>query len=141
MISLLLFSLAAILNSFMDKWNQKYIQLPKLTQNIINPNWFSFNPLAKWMCGKRSYGRAYNILFLKLEIKTKWLTDNCNDGWHLFKSLKVILYALSAITFNSNILLDKHWWNYFIVISLYGLAWNLPFNLFYNYKSTKTKNK
>lgn len=132
MISLILFSIAAILNSFMDKWMQKYQLLPDKLKDQINPNWFSYNPLAKWKDGDRTQGRAFNFILLKLGIKTKWLTDNSNDGWHTFKSLMIVCLALSAILFNPQLLFQGYWYNYIGILLIYGIAWNLPFNIFYN---------
>ena len=46
------------------------------------------------------------------------------DAWHLFKSAMIILIAISIITYQSII--------GFYDIAIYGIVWNLTFNLFYN---------
>jgi len=79
-ISILCICIAALLNAYMDRWMMKYINEPQ-----INFGWFSFDPLAKYIQRKWGNKRANNILLEKIGIKTKFLTDNCNDGWHFYK--------------------------------------------------------
>lgn len=125
-IPLILFGLVAILNGFMDRFMMNWDLLPPINQNKINPNWFSFNPAAKWKDGKFNTTKANNIILAKLGIKTKLFTDNCNDGWHFFKSIIIILLAL-AIDIKNPIL------PYYSDIIIYGIIWNLLFNLTLKY--------
>ena len=130
-IGILLVVTAGILNAFMDLWMIKYINLHKSEQQKVNKNWFSFNPLAKWKDGKWGVEKADNILIYKLfKIKTKWLTDNCNDGWHAFKSAMIVCLCI-AIVLNipGATIIGK-----IIILIMLGVAWNVPFNLIFNNK-------
>lgn len=83
--------------------------------------WFSFDPLAKWKFRKWGIEKDYNVLFSKIGIRTTFLTDNCNDAWHFFKSLMVIFLAIACA---------KSWLDFII----FGIAWNLFFNIVYKTK-------
>lgn len=48
------------------------------------------------------------------------------DAWHFFKSLMIILFALSVVFYSQIIYI----WTDFV---LFGIIWNLTFNLFYNH--------
>ena len=55
-----------------------------------------------------------------------------SDAWHFFKFLMIVFAAIAIILhvpmlFTNNIYID-----FFIELIIFGLAWNLPFNLFYN---------
>lgn len=125
-VSVILFGLAAILNGFMDRFMMKWDLLTPIEQSKINLDWFSFSPASKWLDGKFNTIKANNVILAKLGIKTKWLSDNCNDGWHFFKSLMVILIVISIITYHQ-------FFPYTIDIIIYGLIWNLLFNLTLKY--------
>lgn len=127
MVSLLLFALAGALFGFMDRWMEDFQNLTDKEKTIINPNWFSFNPLAKWDRGIWGKRKADNIFFLRLGIKTAWLTDNCNDGWHFFKSIAVISLAIACMLY-------KQILPYGLDIIFFGLAWNVPFDLTHHRK-------
>jgi hypothetical protein len=124
MISLICIILAAICNAVMDRLMIKYINLPESRKDDYY-GWYSFDPLAKWK--RRIWGneKAYNVLFYKLKIKTKWLTDNCNDAWHFFKSLMIIFLALSVV-------FHKQQFCILIDFLIFGFIWNVIFNTFYN---------
>jgi hypothetical protein len=124
MISLICIILAAMCNAVMDKLMIKYINLPESRRNDYY-GWYSFDPLAKWK--RRIWGneKADNILFYKFEIKTKWLVDNCNDAWHFFKSLMIVLLVLAIITYNPILYI-------WIDLFLFGGIWILFFNIIYN---------
>ena len=134
LISILLVSIAAVLNAFMDKWRQRFVNLPKSEQAKVNKNWYSFNPLAKWKDGKWGVERADNILIYKVfKIKTKWLTDNCNDGWHAFKSMMVVCMCTAIVLpISGATVIGK-----IVILIILGIAWNVPFNLVLNNKKLK----
>jgi len=130
LVSYILVALAAICNACMDIWMIRYMILNEYMENQLNPSWWSFNPSAKWQDGKYGTVRANNILLAKIGIKTKWLADNCNDAWHFFKSLMIVLLCLAIILFSSynNILsIGK-----LIELGTLGLIWNSAFNITYN---------
>lgn len=134
-ISLISMYLAGVCNAFMDRLMIKFMLLPTDKQNNeLNPKWFSFNPRVKWENGKYNTRKAYNYLFLKIGIKTRWLSDNCNDGWHFMKSLMVIFLCLSVVIFSTNFILSNIT-SYIILFLVYGSCWILGFNLIYkNFK-------
>jgi len=126
-ISSILVSLAAICNAYMDKLMIQYILLPPLEQDKLNHKWFSFNPRAKWKDGKYGTERATNIILAKIGIKTKWLADNCNDGWHTLKSAMIVLLCTATILFNSyNDILSI---GKLIELTILGSIWNISFNI------------
>jgi len=99
----LLIAFAAICNAAMDR-----------TGDIVAFNKSIFqhrNP--KFWCKEISWLHAKKIFGWKA------------DAWHIAKSLMIIIFAFAAAFFKST----GHW--YYDVL-LIGLAWNLPFNLFYN---------
>ena len=134
-ISILLVIIAGILDAYRDKWMMTYINLPKTEQQKVNKNWFSKNPLAKWKDGKWGVERADNILIYKyFKIKTKWLTDNCNDGWHAFKSIEIVcLLTAIVLPLPGATIIGK-----ITILIILGIAWNVPFNLVLN-KTNKKK--
>lgn len=126
----IIISLAAICNKFMDKWMVKYQLLSDKKELELNPSWFSYNPLAKWHNNKWGTKRAYNILLLKLRIKTTWLADNCNDSWHFLKSIMIVLLCSNvvlALILGALVGLLP-WYCYPLFLILFGIQWNLTFN-------------
>ena len=117
-ISILCVCIAAILNAYMDKWMMKYINCPQ-----INFGWYSFDPLAKWHNRVWNSKRSNNILLEKLGIKTKFLTDNCNDGWHFYKSIMVCLICLAIVINIPYICYFKC-----LLFIILGCLWNIFFN-------------
>lgn len=115
--TILFFILAAVCNSIMDHLMIKYLLLEDRDRNKYY-GWFTFDPLAKWKFREWGDERAYNVILLKIGIKTKLLSDNCNDAWHFFKSLMVIFLSLSAAT---------SWYMFFIL----GVVWIIAFNVSY----------
>jgi len=130
-VSFILVALAAICNAYMDIWMIRYMILNEYQENQLNPSWWSFNPSAKWKDGKYGTIKAENFLLKKIGIRTTWLSTNCNDAWHFFKSIMVVLLCSAIVIYTSynNTLLTKT-----IELILFGLAWNIPFNLVYNHK-------
>ncbi len=122
--------IAAIIDKFMDKWMVEYQLLSEKDEYIVNPCWWSYNPLAKWKDGIWNSERAHNILLLKLGIKTTWLTDNCNDAWHFFKSILVGLIFVNVV---SSVIIGavmgiQPWWFYLVLFILLCVQWNIAFN-------------
>ena len=101
LVSSILVALAAICNAYMDVWMIKYMILSDYLEEKLNPSWWSFNPKAKWLNGEYGGKKANNILLAKIGIKTTWLSTNCNDAWHFFKSLMIVLLCLAIILFSS----------------------------------------
>jgi hypothetical protein len=57
------------------------------------------------------------------------------DAWHLFKSLMIILLASSAISgmvFKTYCMINP-FFDFVILIIVYGIIWNGVFNIFYNH--------
>lgn len=48
------------------------------------------------------------------------------DGWHLMKSAMVVFMVLACVCFKKDAPIIVH-------IGIFGLLWNLTFNLFYNH--------
>ena|ERR1035437_8217472 len=125
-----LIQIGAICDAYMDKWMEYYINKSYCSSGFINPSWFSFNPLAKWKNGNWNTMKADNYLFLKLGIKTTLLTDNCNDGWHFFKSIMIVclLSAVVIAIILGALIGFKNTLYYTVAVILLGFAWNLTFN-------------
>lgn len=127
----LLVHIAAVCNKLMDKWMIEYINLPSSQQLLMNSDWKSFNPRAKWYCGDYNSGlRAYNYLFLKIGIRTRFASDNCNDGWHFCKSV-MIFCLCSAITLAlilGTIVGFLPGIVYAFFVGVLGTVWNFTFN-------------
>jgi len=93
------------------------------------------NPL--WWNGEISWRNKYvegdpNMGFRKLFPNSKInYPVQLTDAWHFFKTLMIVFLALSVITFDNTI--TSSWYGYLIIFVVYGLIWNLWFNLFYNH--------
>lgn len=130
--------IAAICNNYMDKLMIAYALLSDKDEEKLNPKWLSFNPMAKWKDGVYGVEKADNVLLLKIGVKTKWLADNCNDGWHALKSAMIVLIEASTIllAYSCATLLPPMW-AYVVAFPVLGLMWNGTFNLFYKRTSIK----
>ncbi|THU36922.1 hypothetical protein FAM09_18335 [Niastella caeni] len=111
---ILFVAMAAICNSMMDTVEN---------ENIYNSIFSHKDPFFWYKRVSWKYGRK--IFSYKL------------DAWHLLKSAMIILLCAAAITyhyfplFRSEIIWKSKWaWTADAII--FGIAWNLPFNLFYN---------
>jgi hypothetical protein len=118
-VSVSLFVLAAICNAVMD------ISSHHFSESALR----SFNPM--WWNAEVSWKNKYVDGDPKLGRRKIWRKINypvqLTDAWHFFKTLMIVLLALSVLSFSGEIT------GYFIVdLLIYGFAWNLPFNLFYN---------
>lgn len=128
LISIIFFTFAAICNALMDtlqfhwykfRWDQK-----------VNPQYW--NPELSWknkyINGKPKDGLKY---------KGVWgFMANFLDAWHLFKMIMVISLALSVICFPASFqvcVFNNYWLNGLLWLAILGVAWNIPFNIFFNY--------
>lgn len=116
-ISLILFAVAAAINALMDTLEHHFSTsiFRKLDQRF-------WNPLVSWKFVRRIFG--YPI-----------------DAWHLLKSSMIILIVM-AITFHGQIIIYELFnMSFFVEIFVYGVVWNLVFNIFYTWIfKIKTKN-
>jgi len=110
-LSLFFFALAASMNAVMDTLDHHF------AVSIfagLNDQWW--NPAISWT-NKDTYSFPFNIVQL-------------SDAWHLFKFLMIITITYTFVFTGRRIVIT---WGRFIVYTiLYGAAWNLVFNLFYN---------
>ena len=117
MISLVFVLFASICNAIMDtiSFHYEISIFSKLNPNYWNPTISWKNKYVDWDNGNRERKKIFGI-----NIAPAFL-----DAWHLFKSLMIILFALSIVLYKVyfNLIID------FIVI---GLVWNVFFSLFYN---------
>lgn len=103
--SLILFGLAAICNAIGDTLCYHF---DTSIFRKLNPDFW--NPQVSWNFCKIVLG--YHI-----------------DGWHLIKSLMIILITLSvAIAIRSQTTLPI-----WVIVLLYGVVWNIIFNLFFKF--------
>lgn len=123
-LSIFFFQLAAICNAVMDTithhWDESIFDKPKGEISKWDMWW---NPEYSWI-NKYTDRDSSKPIRKILGIFDVPFTD----AWHTFKSTMIILLTLSVLTFNysGNIL------GYSMLLIVYGFAWNLPFNLFYN---------
>jgi len=131
MISLILISIASILNAAMDVVSHHYHD--SFFSLLDNDNYF--NPKKSWknkyVNGDVSQGRKK---FLGVTIHVSF-----TDFWHLCKSLMIVLICISIAVSNPIFLfpLQKTVWiielmNIITHVFIYGVAWNVMFSLFYN---------
>lgn len=102
MISLILFILASICSSVMDNTAHHWY---KSVFNKLNPNFW--NPLVS--CNTAKY-----IPFTRYKV----------DSWHIFKSLCIVFTVIGIVTYKTII-------NQYVDVLIFGLAWNVTFDLFY----------
>lgn len=125
MISLTFVVLAAICNAIMDVslFHYYYSILTKLSSRW----WNGANSWAnKYIDNDPSKGRR-KCFFGLLNLPVQF-----TDSFHLFKSL-MIVFMMCAIAFApKNIFGIENWIFYSVIIIIFGTAWNLTFNLFYN---------
>lgn len=102
MISIILLSIAAILNAFMDRIDDENIH------QSIAKNW-------NWKFWYKRESDKY----------AKMIGGYRLDGWHITKSLMIITISLCAVLHKPVFV----WW---IELIISGIVWNLVFNVFYN---------
>lgn len=113
--SILCWALAAFCNSIMDTithhWWNCIFHDDKYNESFWNPD---------------SKKLPYIIPHTKYKV----------NAWHLFKSAMIVLFSISNIcmyilgTITHKIL--NEWISAGVLLVMYGVLWNFPFNLFYN---------
>ncbi len=119
--SLVLFLLAAICDAIRDKITHHY------NKSIFK----KFK--EKWWNPKISWRNKYVDGDLKKGFRYKFplsFLNNFTDAWHTFKVIEIMLLATAIIIQLSDF--GFGWWIYLAYFAAFGLAWNIPFNLFYN---------
>lgn len=112
LISLLLFAAAAACNAVMDTIVHHF------SVSVfagLNDQWW--NPAISWM-NKHNYSFPWNIVQI-------------SDAWHFFKLLMICIISYNFIFVGRRI--PVTWGRIIVYTILYGSAWNLSFNLFYNH--------
>ena len=120
MISLIFWCLAAACCAVMDTLQHHFdssVFFPSL-KNSKRVYWW--NPFLSW---RNKYINQNPEKGLR---KWLWFDVPFTDGWHTFKSLMIVFICISVATFEP--LIDSP----IINIIIYGTAWNVIFNLFYN---------
>ena len=103
--SLISLALSAMFNALMD--SVEY-------EGIFNRSIFSkYNP--KWWCKSISWEYVKFLPFTKYR----------PDAWHLAKSSMVVFVSLAIVLY-------KPHFHPIVDLALFGITWNLSFNLFYN---------
>lgn len=113
--SFLCWAFAALCNSIMDTithhWWNCIFHSDKYNEAFWNPDY---------------KGPIYMIPHTKYKV----------NAWHLFKSAMVFLFSFSNIAMFvvGTIIQDSVniWVSIIILLIMYGILWNTPFNLFYN---------
>lgn len=83
-------------------------------------------------------------LFWDIELSNKYpiyipLTKYKVDAWHLFKSAGIVLQALAILAaWIDHPPFLNVWWFYLTMFIFMGIAWNMTFNLFYNWLLKKS---
>jgi len=111
LLSLFFFALAAGMNAVMDTLVHHF------STSIfagLNDQWW--NPAISWM-------NKYNYSF-------PWNITQISDAWHLFKMLMIITIMYTFIFTGRRVVIT--WGRLLVYTILYGLAWNLSFNIFYD---------
>jgi len=99
----------------------------------------NLNPM--WWNGELSWKNKYingdpSLGFRKLFPNSKGLLGKINypvqltDAWHFFKMFMIVFLSASVVTFVNTI--SDISYSELIYFFIYGVLWNLWFNLFYN---------
>lgn len=134
MISLMIWIFAAVCDAIMDTlvhhYSSSIFWRPKISKYW---NWNKFwNPEYSWR-NKYVDGvpeNGFKKLFWKINYPVQ-----LTDAWHLFKTIKIILLALSILLFNHKEVLlgcEYNWWSFPLVLLIFGVCWNSIFSLMYN---------
>lgn len=106
-----------------DRMFIDFINLPYINQQTVRPDWFCFNPLAKYNNGK--YGTGYKTWKIPFTNKrTSFLITNFSDGWHFLNSLGICSILIPVSMF---IALAIGHFSIFAFVLIYvaiGLLWN-----------------
>ena len=123
MVSLILITLAAILNAAMDTINARYF-----TSVLYNPKWPKFNqftnPAESWKIKWKNGDRTQGEKFFGSSTFLVWTTD----FWHLAKTIMLLCFALAIVCYTPIIhpLLD--WIIYWIGFgTIFELFWSKIF--------------
>jgi hypothetical protein len=124
-LSLLFFVLAAACNAVMDTL-QYHFYSSKIYYTLRKPTQaYWWNPEVSW---KNKYIDRYPPNGLR---KWLWFDVPFTDGWHTFKSIMVLCLCFSLLfAFLSERRAEL--WIDLLCIPVWGICWNLTFNLFYN---------
>lgn len=124
-LSLVFWALAAVCNAAMDIVSHHYYQSIFHHRNKGQ----YYNPVYSWKnkynCSDPDLGRKRWFWGL-LTVHPAF-----TDFWHLMKSSMIVCLAFS-VTFMTYSDVPFKWYNILAVVGLYGLIWNLVFNVFYN---------
>ena len=124
MISLLFWCLAAACCAVMDTL-QYHFYSSKIYYTLRKPTQsYWWNPEFSW---KNKYIDRYPPNGLR---KWLWFDVPCVDAWHTFKSLMIVFICLSIAFFRMPV--PETWYNIMLIFVVFGVFWNLIFNLFYN---------
>ena len=131
MISIIFWILAAICNAIMDTCSHHF---PK---SVFSKYPYFWNTENSW---KNKYVNwPYNADRRKVKI-WNWKFNypvQLTDSFHLFKMLMIVFICLSIVFFEPT---PGHNWIWkLLVFVIYGIVWNLIFNLFYNHILIKKK--
>ena len=125
-ISLICWVLAALCNAVMDTLAHHY---PTSIFTKWDPQFW--NPAISWKNkykeGIKAYGPAFFLSTGMLVLFT--------DGWHLFKSMMIVLIGIAIVTFPYSIeicIFSSSFLNGLLYLSILGVLWNVPFSYFYN---------
>lgn len=124
MISLLFWCLAAACCAVMDTL-QYHFYSSKIYYTLRKPTQsYWWNPEFSW---KNKYIDRYPPNGLR---KWLWFDVPFTDAWHTFKSLMIVFICLSIAFFRMPV--PETWYNIMLIFVVFGVFWNLTFNLFYN---------
>lgn len=119
MISLLFWCLAAACCAVMDTLQHHFYSSKIYYMRRKPTQSYWWNPTYSWYNKYKGRNPKNGLR------KWLWFDVPFTDGWHTFKSLMIVFICLSIVTF-------KPLFNWWIDFTLFGLVWNLIFNLFYN---------
>lgn len=124
-LSIIFFTLAAICNAVMDVISFHYYD------SIFNSNAYDkywWDPSISWM--NKYPGMNFNKPVKKICFG---LFDKpFTDAWHTFKSLMIVFICMSfSCLLGTSIKLNII--EMILVFFLYGLLWNVTFNIYYNH--------
>lgn len=126
-LSMVFIMLAAICNAIMDTSAQHF---STSIFKRLNPLFWNgeISWKNKYINGDPNQGRVKWFFGL---VKPVQITD----AFHFFKMLMIVFICLSVITFDKCLVLvncQYTWYNFLIILGVYGLLWNTIFSLFYN---------
>lgn len=123
-VSLSFFALAAICNAIQDTSVHHYHQ--SIFTRFNNPQWWDgqISWRQKYVSGSPALGRR-KIMDSHINYPVFF-----TDCFHFFKSLMIVFVCLSIVTFTNPF--AEYWYNYILLVGIYGTCWNITFSIFYN---------